>query len=413
MRAGEVELEWTTRVGRTMAEMEHGMTQPLGFPSLEQSAVVSPTTPAAVPQDHLEPVLLRHFQHQPHAHLALGTEVVDLTHDAAGAHLVLRDVDSGTTSTVHAAYVVGADGARSVVRERQGIAMTGPDDLLEAGSVLFRAPLWAVAGQCRHGLYAIVHEDAPGIFLPAGKDDRWLWGVSWAPGAQSMTDLPESEIVRRIRLGAGVPDLDVQIEAIGTFTFAAQLAESFRCGPVFLAGDAAHRVTPRGGTGMNTAIQDGFDLGWKLGWVLSGWAGPSLLDTYESERRPVAAHNVARSADPDGSARPADQELHADLGGRVPHAWVETDRGRVSTVDMLGEGYTLFTTAAALWRDFASTLEAPVQVRELDVVTGRVLGLDAGGGALLVRPDGRTAGWWGRASEQTESSAHAVAMATP
>jgi len=70
-----------------------------------------------------------------------------------------------------------------------------------------------------------------------------------------------------------------------SFTFAAQLADRFRRGNVFIVGDAAHRVTPRGGTGMNTAIHDGYDLGWKLAWVLTGWAEPSLLDSYESERR--------------------------------------------------------------------------------------------------------------------------------
>ena len=141
----------------------------------------------------------------------------------------------------------------------------------------------------------------------------------------------------------GIGDLEVSIERTGAFSFAAQLADRFRAGNVFLAGDAAHRVTPRGGTGMNTAIRGGHDLGWKLGWVLRGWAGPELLDTYEAERRPIAAHNVARSADPDGSAREAADELHVDLGGRIPHVWVRSDAGRVSTLDLLGPGLTLFT----------------------------------------------------------------------
>ena len=99
---------------------------------------------------------------------------------------------------------------------------------------------------------------------------------------------------------------------------------------VFLAGDAAHRVTPRGGTGLNLALHDGFDLGWKLAWVLRGWAGPALLDSYEAERRPVAEHTAARSADPHGSLRAPEQEVHADLGGRIPHAW-SGDRARRST----------------------------------------------------------------------------------
>ena len=77
--------------------------------------------------------------------------------------------------------------------------------------------------------------------------------------------------------------------------------------------------------------------------MLRGWAGPELLDSYEAERRPIAAHNVARSADPDGSTRDAADELHVDLGGRIPHVWVHADEGRVSTLDLLGPGLTLFT----------------------------------------------------------------------
>ena len=79
---------------------------------------------------------------------------------------------------------------------------------------------------------------------------------------------------------------------------------------------------------MNTAIADGFDLGWKLVWVINGWAGDRLLDTYESERRPVAEHNLARSIDPWGSRRTVAAEVGVDLGGRLPHAWCRIRRGR-------------------------------------------------------------------------------------
>ena len=79
---------------------------------------------------------------------------------------------------------------------------------------------------------------------------------------------------------------------------------------------------------MNTALQSGYDLGWKIAWVLQGWADPALLDTYESERRVVAEHNVVRSTDPDGSRRPVVDELNVDLGGRVRHAWLPSASGR-------------------------------------------------------------------------------------
>ena len=172
------------------------------------------------------------------------------------------------------------------MRRALGIAMHGPDNLVEAVTALFRAPLWDLAGDRRYGLYSIEHPDAEGIFLPAGRGDRWLYGVMGEPGAGLARQLTEDVVAHRIRVASGDPGLRPRIERMGSFTFAAQVAERFRSGGAFLIGDAAHRATPRGGTGMNTAIHDGHDLGWKLAWVLRGWAGPELLDSYESERRP-------------------------------------------------------------------------------------------------------------------------------
>ena len=200
----------------------------------------------------------------------------------------------------------------------------------------------SLLGEHRYGIYSVDH--------PRGRRDLPARGPRRPLGLRDVgRPRRTSRATRRsgsrgaIRAGAGIADLDVSIERIGAFSFAAQLADRFRAGNVFLAGDAAHRVTPRGGTGMNTAIRGGHDLGWKLGWVLRGWAGPELLDTYEAERRPIAAHNVARSADPNGSTRETADELHVDLGGRIAHVWVRSEAGRVSTLDLLGPGLTLFT----------------------------------------------------------------------
>ena len=136
-------------------------------------------------------------------------------------------------------------------------------------------------------------------------------------------------------------------------------------------------------------------MGWKLGWVLRGWAGPELLDTYEAERRPIAAHNVARSADPDGSTRDAADELHVDLGGRIPHVWVQSDEGRVSTLDLLSPGLTLFTGPDAAPPEAQRPGGPPVTVRRLDAISARAIGI-RGQGALLVRPDGTPARLWTR-----------------
>jgi 2-polyprenyl-6-methoxyphenol hydroxylase-like FAD-dependent oxidoreductase len=284
---------------------------------------------------------------------------------------------------------VAADGAHSAIRRALGIAMHGPDEVLGGLSATFTAPLWDVVGEHRHGIYAITHPAMPGVFLPAGVPDRWLVGIPPAPGEDGLP--APARVAELVRVGAGVPDLPVAVQRMGRFSSAAQLAERFRSGRAFLAGDAAHRVTPRGGTGLNVAFQDGCDLGWKLAWVLNGWAAEPLLDSYEAERRPVAEHNATRSADPAGSRRAPEQELPVDIGGRIAHVWED---GRVSTLDLLGPGLTLFTGhGGARWSAAAAQLRSrlPLTVRRVAPTTARALGIAGDGGALLARPDGTPA----------------------
>jgi hypothetical protein len=165
-------------------------------------------------------------------------------------------------------------------------------------------------------------------------------------------------------------------------------------GDAFLIGDAAHRVTPRGATGLNTAIRDGFDIGWKLGWVLRGWADARLLESYERERRPVAEFNTQRSTRADGSILGNSIGLNADIGGRIAHVWVPRAEDLVSTVDLLGDGLTLFV--GPNWDGAVPTSHSgspPVAVERLDAIAARGLGLTPAG-SLVVRPDGYAVALW-------------------
>ena len=393
LRARANDVDFVAWSCETLAAAAGGSPIPVGIPTRAESALISPTAPACVPQDQLEPLLLEHLRGLGRARVALRTELFDARVSPVGVEATLRDA-AGQARPVRARYLVAADGAYSRVRARLGVRMIGEQKLHDAVSVLFRAPLWGLLGEHRYGLYSIEHPGAPGIFLPAGRGDRWVYG-STVDAQGGPEALSEAGLVGAVRTGAGVPRLEVDVERTGVFGFAAGLAETFRRDSAFLVGDAAHRVTPRGGTGMNMAIRGGFDLGWKLGWVLRGWAPEALLDTYERDRLPAVRHNMRRSLDPQGTLRETDGEFRIDLGPRIRHLWSSAPGGRrTSTLDLVSPGLTLITGPEGRpdgeWP--VGRGGPPVSVRRVDSMAAWGLGLH-GGAALLVRPDATLAAW--------------------
>jgi putative polyketide hydroxylase len=377
-----IEVEWQAWSAPTLAEADRGEAIDVGLPTRAQAALVSPTSPACVAQDELEPLLEEHLGSLPSVTLERGVELVGLDQSGDAGPVLTLAGPGERRRRVRARYVIGADGIRSKVREQLGIATDGSEEPEPRTGILFRAPLWDLVGTHRYGIYFLTGEHEGSAFLPAGRRDRWIF----ATGATS--DPGPGQAARWVREAAGDPELRVELERLMSVSFGVALAERFRAGDSFLIGDAAHRVTPRGGTGMNTAIRDGFDLGWKLGWVLRGWAGDELLESYERERRPVAEFNTGRSTRPDGSILGSSVGLAADIGGRIAHAWVERAGRLVSTLDLLGDGLTLF--ADPDWTGGApdgGPGSAPVTVERLDPIAARPLGL-APGGSLLARPDG-------------------------
>jgi 2-polyprenyl-6-methoxyphenol hydroxylase-like FAD-dependent oxidoreductase len=238
-----------------------------------------------LPQYQMEAVLRKKLAALASVDCRFGWSARRIEQDADSVRVVIES-NAGTRDTIAADYAVGCDGARSIVRSQAGIARSGTDFERRMVLAVFRSR------ELSEGLkrfpprstYRVMHPGLQGYWKFFGRIDTeegWFFHAPLPPGAGSETDT-----TALLHEAAGF-SFACQFDHLGTWDLRVAVAETYRAGRVFIAGDAAHSHPPYGGFGLNNGLEDAVNLGWKLAARLQGWGGDALLASYDEERRPV------------------------------------------------------------------------------------------------------------------------------
>ncbi|QGN32988.1 FAD-dependent monooxygenase [Microlunatus sp. Gsoil 973] len=425
-------------------------------------AAFSPVRMAMASQEAVEPIVMRRAR-ELGAEVLFSTELAGFTADDDHVVAELTDLVTGERRAVRADYLVGADGWRTGIRHAAGIGTHGHGSLSSWVGTVFRADLGGVLNDREMLLVYLQNpklHGGTGAFTVTDEPGRYVLSFAFDPEHESFADFTAEDCVEQIRTAVGDPGLPVELLEFAETEFAHRLADRFVAGRVVLAGDAAHVMPPTGGQGGNTAVLDGFDLGWKLAMIIKGQAGPGLLDSYDAERRRYGEwiaeyqyQNLLHRMTPGG----ADQrDPHADLdpldlmfgarvvdgavcaepgddhgfiesptaaggrpGSRAPELRLRAGTGTRSVLDLFGRGFVVLTADPA-WLTATATvadcLGVPVDVQVLgedDVVEPSDGWTDRYGigprGASLVRPD-RFVAW--RTADPADPAALEAALRT-
>jgi 2-polyprenyl-6-methoxyphenol hydroxylase-like FAD-dependent oxidoreductase len=425
----------STMVGEELARLRIG-----SYAEREGRLDYSPEGAASCPQIYFDPILAETARSVPKVAVRYRTRLESFDQDAAGVRARLVEPDSGRETAIAADYLVGCDGAGGIVRRRLGIPLDGPGTIATSVNVFFRsAELAAINTKGWAHIYRFFDDAGCWAELIA-IDGKELWRLS-------VYHDPEPDLTgQTYLLKLAGRDFRFEILDVSPWERRDHVARAYRRGRVFIAGDAAHEMSPTAGAGMHTGICEAVNLAWKLAAVLEGWGGPRLLDSYEAECRPVAQDYVALSthmfnsisalpgaegfrdmvaadggvpgrlsppgrrkaeiayADspicvPDGTATrdPDAPGQSARPGTRAPHCWIGEGR---STLDLFGGGFVLVRFGAA-GRDAdpaplvsaASARGVPLEIADVESAEAAAL---YGRPLALVRPDGHVA-WRGEA----------------
>lgn len=262
----------------------------------------SPRSTTNLPQVRLEPILKKRAEDMAPGRVRFHHEVTALDQDDDGVTATILDHDSGSEYRVRADWVLACDGGRTVGRAL-GVEMEGARGLANEVSIHMTADLSKWAGDddvlirwiwiAEKGLLAVLVPMGPTRW---GRDsEEWVFHLNYP--LDDPKSLDDAQVEADMRSALGIGDHPLTVHKVSRWSMEGVVASKFQVGRVFLLGDAAHRHPPTGGLGLTSGMQDAHNLCWKIAAVVQGHAGPSLLESYEAERRPVVSRNVQRSVE--------------------------------------------------------------------------------------------------------------------
>lgn len=435
---------------------------PIATKGLEELAAQSPEVGARCTQDLSEPVLLAAAKER-EAEILFNTELIAFERNDKCVIAIIRNRETGQEQTIHADYMIAADGAKSIIRETLQANTIGKGVLGSLLNIYFEADLADFVKGREFSILRIKDQEIKGFMTSINNTDRWVFHLYYdiAKG-EKPEDFTDARITKILEKVVGLPEIKIRIISILPWQPTVKVVAEMQHGRIFLAGDAAHVMTPYGGKGANTGVQDVHNLAWKLAAVIHGKASPELLHTYNKEREPVGLHNAEQSgkmADEYGLLKKINWKifgsfllvmlvgvlklkklfprlamgkagglvglpdykyptpicdekmkttpyaktglLNAEPGTRVPHIWVEYNHEKISTLDLLGKDFVLFTgTDNKVWKEATDNINNKMQIIIPIYSIGakgnlvyneksikEVFGIGETG-AVLVRPDG-------------------------
>ncbi len=282
--------------GEELGRMKSWGTHPL---SRAEHQLSSPCHMNDLPQTFMEPLLFKTACSRG-TQARMSTEFLSFTQDADGVTATCRDRLTGKELTIRAKYLVGADGANSLVAEQAGLPFEGKMGVGGSMNILFRADLSRHVAHRPSVLYWVMQPGADvggigmGLVRMVRPWNEWLivWGYDINQPAPVVDAAMATNVARQL---VGDPELEIELLSANTWTVNNMFATHMQKDRVFIMGDAAHRHPPSNGLGSNTSIQDSFNLAWKLAMVVKGEASPKLLESYSGERAPIARQIVTRA----------------------------------------------------------------------------------------------------------------------